>query len=357
MPAPKRQPAFPFYPDAWFGSIAVEMMPPEVEGTYIRLLGRQWCATTLPLDPKAMRLLTKLTPQQWAKAWPHLEPLFPVTADQSGRRNETLHAVKCARDAFVEEQAEKGRNGGKAKAARQQKGKKQHAGSSGYDSATALPEDSGSIGYDSATDLLEQHGSNGHDAATDLLQPKRSFEFGFGTDTPNPPPSGGGQIPAAPRRSEHRDAVLEARSQAFDDSLNEAVAEIPHDAARLAVRRLLDEQRMPTDRWSSWVRRVVGWTAGLSTTGMRHVSYDAIADGLLELLDANPVGQAITPQAALIFAEKAEKRRSSSTVSADRGGRPTRETHAAAIQFARDGDEDAIAHCRKHGIDFSREIA
>jgi len=113
MPTPKRPPAFQFYPDAWFGSIAVELMPPEVEGTYIRLLARQWLAVALPADPAALRLLTKLTPPQWKKAWALLEPQFPLTPDGAGRQNPTLHAVHEERQDFIAKQAENGKKGGR----------------------------------------------------------------------------------------------------------------------------------------------------------------------------------------------------------------------------------------------------
>lgn len=111
MPAPRRQPAFQFYAAAWLGSVQVETMPPEVEGTYIRLLARQWIAEILPSDPAELRLLTKLTPAQWKKAWPRLEPLFPLTEDQRGRQNETLAAVHQEREEYLAEAAQAGRAG------------------------------------------------------------------------------------------------------------------------------------------------------------------------------------------------------------------------------------------------------
>lgn len=115
MPTPKRPPAFQFYPDAWFGSIAVELMPPEVEGTYIRLLARQWLAVTLPADPEQLCRLTKLTPAQWKKAWPLLEPHFPLIDGGAYRQNETLHALHEERQEFVAKQQENGKKGGRPK--------------------------------------------------------------------------------------------------------------------------------------------------------------------------------------------------------------------------------------------------
>lgn len=116
MPSPKRPPAFQFYADAWLGSVSVETMPANVEGTYIRLLARQWKAhiagdEVLPKDPAVLRLLTKLTPAEWKKAWPQLEKHFPVQG--SGRANPTLAAVWQDRADFVQAQRENGKKGGR----------------------------------------------------------------------------------------------------------------------------------------------------------------------------------------------------------------------------------------------------
>ncbi len=111
MPVPKRPPAFLFYPDAWFGSVAVEMMPPEVEGTYIRLLARQWLAVSLPADPSMLRRLTKLDEKQWKAAWPLLEPHFPLLENAQARQNPTLHALHIEREEFLRESSEKGKRG------------------------------------------------------------------------------------------------------------------------------------------------------------------------------------------------------------------------------------------------------
>lgn len=119
MATPKRIPTFQFYAHAWLGSIAVETMPAEVEGTYIRLLAKLWISLTqgegrlLPADPKHVRLLTKLSESQWRKAWPLLEPHFPLTDDAAGRVNPTLLAVWTEREAFVTKQRANGESGGR----------------------------------------------------------------------------------------------------------------------------------------------------------------------------------------------------------------------------------------------------
>lgn len=119
MATPKRIPSFQMYAHAWLGSLSVEMMPPEVEGTYIRLLCKLWVALTqgegsiLPTDPKRIRVLTKLSEAQWKKAWPLLEPHFPVTDDGDGRVNPTLLAVWREREAFAVKQRANGESGGR----------------------------------------------------------------------------------------------------------------------------------------------------------------------------------------------------------------------------------------------------
>ena len=111
MPTPKRPPAFQFYPNAWFGSVAVETMPADVEGTFIRLLARQWLAVTLPADPEQLRKLTKLSARRWPSAWVYLEPRFPLV--DGGRRNETLHDLHIEREQFIAKQALNGGKGGR----------------------------------------------------------------------------------------------------------------------------------------------------------------------------------------------------------------------------------------------------
>jgi uncharacterized protein YdaU (DUF1376 family) len=115
MPSPKRPPAFQFYADAWLGSVSVETMPAAVEGTYIRLLARQWrthlAGELLPKDPAILRLLTKLSPAEWKKAWPLLEKHFPVTGEH--RANPTLLAVWQDRVDFLESARENGKKGGR----------------------------------------------------------------------------------------------------------------------------------------------------------------------------------------------------------------------------------------------------
>lgn len=115
MPTPARTPAFQFYPAAWLNSTSVELMSAEVEGTYIRLLARQWIAVVLPKDEKSLQKLTKLKPRAFTKAWSFLSIHFPITPDGTGRQNPTLFALFQEREAFKEQMRENGQKGGRPK--------------------------------------------------------------------------------------------------------------------------------------------------------------------------------------------------------------------------------------------------
>lgn len=129
MSAPKRIPAFQFYPHAWLSSMSVTMMTAETEGTYIRLLSQLWVGLTqgdgrlLPSDPRQIRTLTKLSESQWKKAWPQLEEHFPLNDERTGRTNPTLHALWLGLLDFREKQRENGITGGRPKNPPQQKEK------------------------------------------------------------------------------------------------------------------------------------------------------------------------------------------------------------------------------------------
>ena len=55
-------PYFPFYPDRWLGSGKIDLIAPEQEGAYIRLLARSWgCPDcTLPNDEKILLRWSRL---------------------------------------------------------------------------------------------------------------------------------------------------------------------------------------------------------------------------------------------------------------------------------------------------------
>jgi hypothetical protein len=157
------------------------------------------------------------------------------------------------------------------------------------------------------------------------------------------------------------DPVMLARRAQFAASLDEAVASVPHPGARAAIRRLLDELGTPSERWPRLVSRMVGWHQGLSTSGMRPVSWEAIDEGIHELLDGDD-GQKITPQVVLIFVEKAERRRQSAPASGPASAAdsqrvlPPGMTAAEvgeAIRYARRGAAEWIEFCREKGIDFA----
>lgn len=360
MPTPKRQPAFQFYPTAWINSVSVETMPPEVEGTYIRLLCRQWIAGELPTDPTRLRLLTKLSPSQWKKAWPLLEEHFPVTAGGTGRLNPTLASVQQERDDFTAQAAESGQRGAQKRWGAPPKGDSHPKGKR----KVSLPENGGeTVGYPTPTLPQPQWGSDSSVSVS-------------GTVPPSPSPSGEGSSPAAAppmavvgSTADPSEAVLpgeslEAYRQRMRASAPSAESQLsliePPDARR-AVARFLDEQRILATRIPSWVRRIVGWTKGLGTSGMRPLSWEAVVLGIEELLDTNPPGQSIRPQELLTFVESAHRRLSAPGAPVKRHGpdaqREREDAHRQVlIEYAQQGDSHAIAECERLGIDY-RSVA
>lgn len=170
-------------------------------------------------------------------------------------------------------------------------------------------------------------------------------------DKENPPPPSGGGTPSAADRA-----------TAFGLALDRAVAEVPHGGAQAAMRQLLDETGAAPEKWQSLVSRMAGWHVGLGTTGLRKISWDAIAEGIGELLDANDPGQRITPAIVLIFVERAHRRRTTAppAETTPSTGQPAEETDgamsaaaiASAIRNAQRGDARWIDHCRKFGINY-----
>jgi uncharacterized protein YdaU (DUF1376 family) len=359
MPTPKRQPAFQFYPTAWINSVSVETMPPEVEGTYIRLLCRQWIAGELPADPARLRLLSKLSAAQWKKAWPLLEEHFPLAESGTGRRNPTLASVQQERDDFKVQAAESGQRG-----AQKRWGATPDANSQPTKQRKDLPteDDRKAVGY--PTDTLPQP-QWGTDSSVSVSV----------TVPPSPSPSGEGSSPAAATPlavvegwEGDRTAVLPGESlDAYRQRMERLASATPplaligHADARLAVVRFLDEQRILPARVQNWVRRIVGWTNGLGTSGMRAVSWDAVILGIEELLDTNPPGQSIRPQELLTFVESAQRRLTAPGGPARRTGpdadREREEAHKQVlIEYAQQGDSHAIAECERLGIDY-RSVA
>ncbi|BAH39278.1 hypothetical protein GAU_2236 [Gemmatimonas aurantiaca T-27] len=152
------------------------------------------------------------------------------------------------------------------------------------------------------------------------------------------------------------------RAAAYNTSLDEAVRRLPAGPLRAAVRRLLDEARIAPAKWEGWADRILGWEQGLGTSRMREVPREAIVLGLEELLLSNQPGQFITPQIALIFAEKARARMSEGEgpSGAGRGAHPPRTSGPTAkesqlrdaIEYARNGDEAARAWCTENAVDW-----
>jgi hypothetical protein len=188
----------------------------------------------------------------------------------------------------------------------------------------------------------------------------------------------GAMLRERPHGAPQRDATAEAqgitdpdmlaRRAAFAAALDDAVAGVPHLGARMAMRRLLDQTRADPARWPSIVRRMSGWQQGLATTGMKPVSWEAIDEGINELLDEDATGQKLSTLVVLSFVEKAERRRAGgtfgahlATTTAPHEGKLPPGVEAAEVGYWRRAAEKGVAEyvalCQTHGIAFEPAAA
>ncbi len=86
-------------------------------GVYRELLDSSWDIGGLPAEPAKLRALIGATPAEWSKAWPLVEPKFPIDADGL-RRNARLEQHRGRALQISSERAKAGRLGGHSKAAR-----------------------------------------------------------------------------------------------------------------------------------------------------------------------------------------------------------------------------------------------
>jgi len=56
--------------------------PSVAKGAFRELLDAQWDNPNLPIDDERLRVIAGATPEEWAVAWPFLEPEFPVDGDR-----------------------------------------------------------------------------------------------------------------------------------------------------------------------------------------------------------------------------------------------------------------------------------
>jgi uncharacterized protein YdaU (DUF1376 family) len=350
---------FCFYVTDYLHDQDMELMSMAAEACWLRLLAKQWKAGKLPASPEQLRRLTKATETEWSEAWPSIEPLFPID-DDGARRNASLKAQRTEREAFIERRREIGKLGGRGNKRENRERTKHNVELN--ESSTEAP------AFDNTKhdDKLEESSEKARGLPNTKLDAKQNvkhterLELESRAIPLSPTPSGVGASPTTQQKHVLSFASAEQRSEAFHVQLNAAVLELPVGAARDVVKRFLDEQRVPSQKWQEWVSKIAGWQQGLGTSGMRPVSWDAIASGLSDLLLTNPVGQQITPKVALIFVEDAEKARQfGGTAPARAGARPPRVSteRSDAIAFARDGDATAIEYCATHGIDYTAEVA
>ena len=341
MPSPKRQPAFQFYAAAWINSASVEMMPPEVEGTYIRLLCRQWLTGELPLDPARLRMLTKLSVPQWRKAWPLLEEHFPITAGGTGRQNPTLASVQREREEFKVQAAESGQRGATKRWGAPSDGE---ANPTRKRKATTPTDDRVSVGYPTPTLPGPQWGSG---SSVSVVLP------------PSPSPGGEGSSPAAaPLRvlpggkgnshSPERSEDPFASGSAIDlEQLLSVVPEVERDA----VRTLLWQHSRPA-KWQQWLTELARLVGPASQDGPA-VTWGDVGQGIRELLLVNEEGRRITLAHVAVFVRAVPRRRrdpQSDALPRLASGPEIDPFQEYCIAQARAGDPAFQAHCQQAGI-------
>ncbi len=122
---------FPFFPQQYLSSPAVQAMLPEQQGAYWKLLALSWGngdeCPSLPADDASLAALSGLQ-----KRWKTLGPLVRAQFDEVNGRlwNEKLSAVWQEQQSKHERASQRGKTGGRAKAA---KGK--HSSSTSTDQA------------------------------------------------------------------------------------------------------------------------------------------------------------------------------------------------------------------------------
>ena len=104
----------PYYP--WHPRDALadwELLSADAELAARRLLDFQWLSIALPASPTMLsRLVRKLTPARWRKAWKEIEGLFPVMeGDPNSRQNKRLQRER-ERMLDIREKRQRARRGG-----------------------------------------------------------------------------------------------------------------------------------------------------------------------------------------------------------------------------------------------------
>lgn len=84
---PPQLPRMPWYPSSFAAS--TRTWPLIARGVYHELLDISWDAGGLPAEAKQLQAMIGATSQEWAKAWPLVEPKFPI-CDDGMRRNPRL---------------------------------------------------------------------------------------------------------------------------------------------------------------------------------------------------------------------------------------------------------------------------
>ncbi len=355
----------PWYVRDYLEDLDIMVLSCAAEGCRARLLCLQWLKGSLPASPDALRALTRATAEEWPQVWAQLESHFPLI--DGARRNPGLHELRQQRESYIEQQRQRGKLGGRPRRGDEPTGEKPPVNPRVKPSVNRGDKPADNQPLNPVVKPPVNQGDKPRDnqppnhLGNQKGKPTETLDVVVGDIPLSPPPSGGGSSPA-PREAR-------ASRSEFEAALDEAVTLLEPGPARDAVRRLLDEERVPIAALGDWVAKISGWTQGIGTTGMRAVSPEAIAQGLSDLrlaqLSAGADRKRVTPKVALIFAEDAQRTMQGASPSAAEIGRTARagrtltltDRKADAVAFARNGDPEAQAWCRAHDVDYTQEVA
>ena len=107
----RKSPAFQFYPNDWLSSTHIQLMTPEEEGAYIRLLAYHWNSDPmgLPSDDEELSVLSRLG-EKWVRG--PSNKVRQCFFEKNGRLfNKRLLTEKQKQDKYQEHQRESGRIG------------------------------------------------------------------------------------------------------------------------------------------------------------------------------------------------------------------------------------------------------
>lgn len=106
----KQPPAFQFYARDWLAGDA-RPMSLEEKGAFIDLLAFAWLDEGIPDDPRRIAKILGVSPRDFAKIWPAIEPCWEPLQGTTKLVNRKLEDYRAELTAHRQERSESGRKG------------------------------------------------------------------------------------------------------------------------------------------------------------------------------------------------------------------------------------------------------